>query len=77
LTRRGDVLYATILGQPPGTRISFSVPGLPVQDVEVTQVAEKKRIEVQQKGEQLTLCLAEPLEKAPAHSFSISAKAIA
>jgi alpha-L-fucosidase len=71
-TRRGEIIYATILGHPGGLEISFPVPESLPHDVVVTRLADQRRIDVRRQENLLTLCLDEPLPPAPAHSFAIS-----
>lgn len=72
LTRRGEVLYVTILGQPDGPEISFSVPGRLPEELVATRLDRGKPVGVRRQGDVLTLQLDEPLRPAPAHSFSIA-----
>jgi alpha-L-fucosidase len=71
-TRRGETIFATILGRPSGTEIVFSLPTPPPDRVVVTRLASGARVEVQVDGNQLTILLDAPLPEAPAYSFSIA-----
>jgi len=75
-TRRGENLYVTILGQPSGLEISFTLPGpLPSaigDSLVATELASGTQVSVRREGDQLTFCLESPLATAPAHAFSLS-----
>jgi alpha-L-fucosidase len=73
-TTAGEKVYATLLGRPPGAKISFRLPGPVADDIEVTLLATGKTIRSSRTGDRLELELDEPLAQSAAHAFAITRK---
>jgi alpha-L-fucosidase len=70
-TRRGDALYAIVLGTPPGR--SLVLEGVaPAAGSRVRRLGDAAELEWRAEGGGLALALLAPLPARPAHAFEIA-----